>query len=83
MVADEAEANFDELDMHEEDESSGIEEDEKVTPWSAITDNGETPDGNAMKIKKFEEEVMMVAFNYNVMTYRKYCDEQITEYGSV
>lgn len=46
MMADEAEANFDELDEHEDDDdSSGFEEDDKVTPWSAITDDGKTPDG--------------------------------------
>lgn len=77
MMANEAEANFDELDDHEEDDdSSGLEEDEKVRPWSAITDDGKTTDGQpSVTMKKAEDEVLMVAFDYNVMTYRKYGDD--------
>ena len=77
MMANEAEADFDELDEHEvEDDSSAFEEDEKVTPWASITDDGKTPDGQlGTTMKKFEDEVMMVAFDYNVMTYRQYGDD--------
>ena len=87
MMADEAEANFDELDLHEEDdESSGLEEDDKVTPWASITDDGKTPDGLGMTMKKIEDEVMMVTigFDQNVMAYRKYGDEMnyTTDRGS-
>ena len=44
MMAKEEEANFDEMDVNEEDDSvSDFSEDDKVMPWGSITDDGKTP----------------------------------------
>ena len=76
-MAREEEANFDEMDVNEADDSvSDFSEDDKVTPWGAITDDGKTPGGTpSMTMNKIEDEVWMVAFDYNVMTYRQYGDD--------
>ena len=73
MIANEAMVDFDEQDDFEEEDDSATE-DEKVTPWSAVTDDGKTPDGHPAEVmKKIEDEVMEVAHGYDVRTYRKYC----------
>ena len=73
MIANEAMVDFDEQDDFEEEEDSATE-DEKVTPWSEVTGDGKTPDGQSAEVmKKIEDEVMEVAHSYDVRTYRKYC----------
>ena len=76
MIAEEAEANFDELDEHgDNEESSGIDEDEKVTPW-AITDDEKTP-GAFEKMKNYEEEIKEIAYDCNIEERRKYGEEAL------
>ena len=78
MAKEEAENN-EEMDEHEEDDGvSDFSEDDKVTPWGDITDDAKTPGGTATPggvMNKIEDEVWMVAFDYNVMTYRQYGDD--------
>ena len=72
MIADEAMVDLGEQDDFEEDEP--MTEDEMVTPWSAITDDGKTPEGSAAEVmRKIEDEVMEVAHSYDVRKNRKYC----------
>ena len=83
LMAREEEANFDEMDVNEADDSvSDFSDDDKTTPWAPITDDGKTPGATpgatatpGMTMNKIEDEVWMVAFDYNVMTYRQYGDD--------
>ena len=57
MIAEEVEANFAAVD-EDDDESSGVEEEDRLTPsnW-AVTDDGKTP-GDDYTMKNYEDEVM-------------------------
>lgn len=81
MVAAEAEANFDELDEHGDNEESQITDDEdKSTPW-AMTEDEKTA-GASEKMKNYDEEIKEIAWDCKITEYRKYGEEaQHTDRG--
>jgi len=74
MIAEEAEANFDELEENEEDEeSSGIDDDEKVTPFDTA-EQEKTP-LPFEKMKNYEEELKEITYDCDVEKRKKYGEE--------
>ena len=66
MMAEEEEAKFDELEEHNDDDSSATEADEGID--AKQTDDEKAPKGGTLKMKNYHDEINEVAFDYNVMT---------------
>lgn len=72
MIAAEAEANFDELDEHGDNEESALTDDEvdKSTPW-ALNEDEKTP-GVTEKMKNYDDEIREIAWDCKIEEQRKY-----------
>jgi hypothetical protein len=72
MIAAEAEANFDELEEHGDNEESALTDDEvdKSTPW-AYKEDEKTP-GATETMKNYDQEIKEIAWDCKIEENRKY-----------